>query len=130
MHVTKKLKHTKKLLSELCIFMCLLGLPTIGDSNITFNDEEICINDAIISWDEFHYDQLCGPVTYDVTLSPSDGIMMTRITNTSYSFTGLMPNNSYIITVAGRNAAPGVGESINKTVNTPSIIEAIPNGMT
>ena len=38
---------------------------------------------------------------------------MMRITNTSYNFTGLTPDNSYTVTVAGRNDA-GVGESTTR----------------
>ena len=58
---------------------------------------------------------MCGPVSYDVTISPSDGVEMMRITNTSCNFTGLTPDNSYTVTVAGRNDA-GVGESTDMIV--------------
>jgi len=64
----------------------------------------------VASWDPITGDPLCGPVSYDVTISPSDGVMIVRITDTSYNFTGLTTDNSYTITVAGRNDA-GVGES-------------------
>ena len=59
-----------------------------------------------MSWDPATSDLVCGPVSYDVTISPS-GVMM-RITDTSYNFTGLTPDTSYTVTVAGRNNA-GVG---------------------
>jgi len=39
-----------------------------------------------------------------------------RITDTSYNFTGLSPDNSYTVTVTGRNDA-GVGESVSKMVS-------------
>ena len=68
-----------------------------------------CLN-SVASWDPITGDPLCGPVSYDVTISPSDGVMIVRITDTSYNFTGLTTDNSYTITVAGRNDA-GVGES-------------------
>ena len=54
---------------------------------------------------------------------------MMRITDTSYNFTGLIPDNSYTVTVAGRNDA-GVGESTNVVVvNTPTMEEALPTGI-
>jgi len=40
-----------------------------------------------------------------------------RITDTSYNFTGLAPDNSYTVTVVGRNNA-GVGESTSLVVRT------------
>jgi len=49
-----------------------------------------------------------------VTVSPSDGVI-TRITNTSYNFTGLTPDNSYTVTVAGRNNV-GVGRPFSGVV--------------
>jgi len=45
-----------------------------------------------------------------VTISPFDGVIMKKITDSSYNFTGLTPDNSYTVTVVGRNRA-GVGES-------------------
>ena len=41
---------------------------------------------------------------------------MMRITDTSYNFTGLISDNSYTVTVAGRNSA-GVGESTARMVS-------------
>ena len=61
-------------------------------------------------------------MSYDVTISPSDGVVMMRITDTFYNFTGLTPDNSYTVTVAGRNNA-GVGESTRLTV------KSLPNSM-
>ncbi|XP_065915150.1 mucin-17-like isoform X4 [Dysidea avara] len=45
---------------------------------------------------------------------------MMRITDTSYNFTGLTPDNSYTVTVAGRNSA-GVGESTARMVSVAGI---------
>ena len=64
----------------------------------------------IASWEPITGRPVCGPVSYDVTISPSDGVMMMRITDTSYNFTGLTPNNTYTVTVAGTSDI-GVGES-------------------
>ena len=77
----------------------------------------ICLTDFTASWDPVISDPVCGPVSYDVTISPSDGVMMMRITDTSYNFTGLIPDNSYTVTVAGINNA-GVGRSSETTVRT------------
>jgi len=62
-----------------------------------------------------------------VTISPSDGVMMMRITDTSYNITGLTPDNNYTVTVAGRNSA-GIGESSVHVVSTVTMIEAAPSG--
>jgi len=71
---------------------------------------------TIVSWDPVTSDPVCGPVSYNVTISPSDGVMMMRITDTSYNFTGLTPNNSYTVTVTGRNDA-GVGRPFSSIVS-------------
>ena len=42
---------------------------------------------------------------------------MMRITDTSYNFTGLKPDTSYTVTVAGRSDA-GVGEFISMVTTT------------
>ena len=90
---------------------------------VNIKSSEIClVNFVAASWDP-----LCGPVSYDVTISPSDGVVMMRITDTSYNFTGLTPDNSYTITVAGRNDA-GVGESSMTSFYLPNMINAVPRG--
>jgi len=68
-----------------------------------------CIN-AAVSWNPVSSDEVCGPVSYNVTLTSSDGVVMMRTIDTSYDFTGLTPNNNYTVTVAGRNVA-GVGSA-------------------
>ena len=71
---------------------------------------EICSAASTISWDPVTSDPVCGSVSYDVTISPSDGVVMMRITNSFYILTDLTPRTNYSVTVAGRNDA-GVGES-------------------
>jgi len=71
---------------------------------------------TIVSWDPVASDPVCGPVSYDVAISPSDGVMMMRITDNSYNFTGLTPDNSYTVTVASRNIV-GVGRPFSGTVS-------------
>ena len=81
----------------------------------------------ITSWDPVSSHPVCEPLSYDVTISPSDGVMMMRITDTSYNFTGLTLNTYYTVTVAGRNNA-GVGESVSVTVNSSTIANVVPHG--
>jgi len=69
---------------------------------------------------------VCGPVSYNVTISPSDGVMM-RITNIFYNFTGLTPGTSYTVTVAGINMA-GVGESNIIMFYIPTVNIVVPSG--
>ena len=91
----------------------------------SFSIGEVCINDFSVSWDPVTGNPVCGPVSYDVTISSSDGVVM-RTTDTSYNFTGLMPNNSYTVTVAGRNDA-GVGGLDILNVPTPSLEDGLPS---
>jgi len=86
----------------------------------------MCLENFVtISWDPFTSDPVCGPVSYDVTISPSDGVMMMKITDTSYNFTGLQFDTNYTVTVAGRNSA-GVGDSSETNFYIPIIIDAVP----
>ena len=87
----------------------------------------MCLTDITISWAPVSSDLVCGPVSYNVTISPSDGMMTMRITDTSYNFTGLTSDNNYTVTVAGRNRA-GIGESSVHVVSTVSLTEAAPSG--
>ena len=99
-----------------------IGKPSTG--NLTFT--EVCVSDAAISWDPVTSDPVCGPVSYDVTISPSDGVVMMRLTDTSYNFTRLTPDNSYAVTVAVGNDAGVVTHNV--IVTTPAMQEALPNG--
>lgn len=82
------------------------GPPTPG--NITRN--EICSASSTISWDPFVSDPVCGPVAYDVTLMPSDGVTLRKVMDSFYILADLAPRTNYSFIVAGRNDA-GVGES-------------------
>ncbi|XP_065914929.1 adhesion G protein-coupled receptor L3-like [Dysidea avara] len=98
------------------IVLNVTGTP----SPVTNVATNIHLNGILISWDHVTSDPVCGSVSYDVTISSSDGVIMTVTTyGTSYSFTGLTPDTSYTVTVAGRNDA-GVGESGILTVITLS----------
>ena len=100
----------------LYLYVTCTGTP----SPVTNVATNIHLNGILISWDHVTSDPVCGSVSYDVTISSSDGVIMTVTTyGTSYSFTGLTPDTSYTVTVAGRNDA-GVGESGILTVITLS----------
>ena len=60
---------------------------------------------------------MCGPVTYNITVLPSHGMMM-MINDTVYNITGLYYNTNYIITVYATNSHGGHGEAITVTVRT------------
>ena len=109
----------------ICIlYTCIASLPP---SNVTATD--ICINDATISWNALPSFPLCGKVTYyAVAISSPDGVMTKIVTNTSsFNFTGLMPGNSYNVSVAYGTYA-GVGEAKLMILNTPTVEDATPTG--
>ena len=60
---------------------------------------------------------MCGPVTYNITVMPSHGMMM-MINDTVYNITGLNYNTNYIITVYATNSHGGHGEPATVTVRT------------
>jgi len=94
-------------------FCHVLGPPSpVSDITSTTSG---CLS-TIVSWNPFISDIVCGPVSYDVTISSSDGVMMMRITDTSYNFTGLTPDNSYTVTVTGGNNA-GAGRPFSGVVS-------------
>ena len=95
--------------------ICIAGPPSpIGTITVV---DEVCSVDFTISWDPVTSNPVCGSLLHDVMISPSDGVMMMRITDTSYNFTGLIPATSYTVTVVGRNDA-GVGQSMITNVTT------------
>ena len=86
---------------------------------------EACSVNFNMSWGAVTSNPVCGLLLYDVTISPSDGVTMMRITDTSYSFAGLLNATIYTVTVAGRNAA-GVGLSNMEMVTTPNLNSFLP----
>ena len=60
---------------------------------------------------------MCGPVTYNITVMPSHGMIM-MINDTVYNITGLYYNTNYTITVYASNRH-GDGEPATVTVKTP-----------
>jgi len=111
--------------------MHYIGPPTPVTS---LDASELCVNGFIVSWDPIvTCHPVCGDVLYDVTISPSDGVVMMRITNTSYSvakspynFTRLANSANLTLTVIGTNMA-GSGEPATIEVQTPGLLQAIPS---
>ena len=74
------------------------------------------LNLILVSWSPVGSDTVCGPVTYNITVMPSHGMMM-MINDTAYNITGLYYNTNYTITVYATNNA-GDGEPAIVTVKT------------
>ena len=55
-------------------------------------------NEILVSWSPVSSDGAYGPVSYNVTVMPSHGMVM-RVNDTAYNITGLCYNTTYIITV-------------------------------
>ena len=108
------------------IYSFLTGPPSTITS-ITASDTSCLTTNAIVSWDPSTSDPVCGPVSYNVKISPSDGVVVMIINDTSYNFTTLTPGTNYTVTVAGNNMA-GVGESNMTMFNIITMTEALPSG--
>ena len=91
--------------------------PPSPNSNISIND--ICLTYTTVSWIPFSSSPECGSVSYDVRISPSNGVTIINVTDTSYNFTGLTPNTNYSVTIFGVNKA-GDGESITTGYHVPT----------
>ena len=101
--------------------MCILfdhiaGPPSAVSSITTTTITSGCFS-ATVSWDPVNSDPVCGPVSYGLTISSSDGVVVMNTTiQTSYSFTGLTPDSDYTVAVAGVNDA-GMGEPVRMIVS-------------
>ena len=78
---------------------------------------ESTLDEILLSWSPVGSDTVCGPVTYNITVMPSHGMIM-MINDTVYNITGLYVNTNYTITVLANNNA-GHGEPATVTVKTP-----------
>ena len=74
-------------------------------------------NEILVSWSPVDSDRVCGPVTYNITVMPSHGMMM-MINDTVYNITGLNYNTNYNITVYATNSV-GHGNPAIVIVRTP-----------
>ena len=73
----------------------------------------------LLSWSPVGSDTVCGPVTYNITVMPSHGMIM-MINDTVYNITGLYYDTFYTITVYASNNV-GNGEPATVTVKTKSL---------
>ena len=93
-----------------------------------FDAREICDTTISgVSWTPSSSDPVCGPISYELTVSPTDQmIMIMRINDTSYDITGLISGTSYNLTVISSNMAGSV-ESV-MMISTPNTNEIVPSG--
>ena len=113
--------------------MCILGDisfftgPPSSVTSITASDTSCLTTSVVVSWTPSSGDPVCGPISYDVIISPSDGVMIMSINDTSYNFTTLPLGTNYTVTVIGINMA-GAGEASAVTFYTITAAEAVPSG--
>ena len=80
-------------------------------------------NEILVSWSPVDSDRVCGPVTYNIIVMPSHGMMM-MINDTVYNITGLNYNTNYIIIVYATNNG-GQGVPVTVTLRTKSLPSGI-----
>ena len=99
-----------------------LGMPSpIND--LTIKDGETC--NLLVSWTPSSGDPVCGPISSNVTILPSDEVMIMNISDTYYNITGLTPNTSYNISATSSNMA-GAVESME--VHVTNFSNSVPSG--
>ena len=76
------------------------------------------LHEILVSWSPVGSDRVCGPVTYNITVMPSHGMMM-MINDTVYKIVGLKNNTNYTITVYASNKI-GDADPVTITVRTKS----------
>ena len=82
------------------------------------------LNEILVLWSPVDSDTVCGPVTYNITVMPSHGMIM-MISDTVYNITGLHYNTNYTITVYASNNYTS-GEPATLTVKTKPGMHYIP----
>ena len=98
-----------------------------------FNVSDVCVNDFTISWNPVLGDPLCGPVSYNMTISTTDKEETTLNATTfsvfkaSADFTRLTSASNFTVTVVAVNSY-GSGEPAMINVSTPDLSEAVPSG--
>ena len=100
--------------------------PPSPVTSTTATDTSCLTNSTIGSWTPSSGDPVCGSISYLVTISPSDGVIM-MINDTSYNFTALTPGTDYTVTVAAINMT-GVGEAGIAMFYMVAMTEAVPSG--
>ena len=77
------------------------------------------MNDIILSWSVTSDLIACGPVSYTLTISSDETIMMVNTTDNYCRFTELTPETDYAISIQSSNSA-GSGQSYTETIRTAS----------
>ena len=115
------------------ICVCVLGGisfctgPPSPITSITATDTSCLTTSVVVSWTPSSGDPVCGPISYNVMISPSDGVMIMSINDTSYNFTALTPGTNYTVSVAAVNMA-GAENSDMIVFYIIDMVEAIPSG--
>ena len=92
------------------------GTPSI---NLTSVASEICLTDALLSWNLISDLTACSSVSLYNLIKYSDGNMtMMNTTNTFYNFTGLTPGTAYTIFIVPLLNMNSSGEGCNHTIMT------------
>ena len=98
------------------VYIYSIGSPTDIPSSPVLTYEST-LDEILLSWSPVGSYTVCRPVTYNITVMPSHGMIM-MINDTLYNITGLYYNTNYTITVYGSNRH-GDGEPATVTVKTP-----------
>ena len=97
-------------------YTCMYIASVTGVPDSPVLSYESTLNEILITWLPVSSDTVCGPVTYNVTVMPSHG-MVVRMNDTFYNITGLNCNTDYTVTVYASNIA-GDGKPTIITVRT------------
>ena len=98
------------------LYHTITGVLDFPELIITY---ESTLDEILLSWSPVGSDTVCGPVTYNITVMPSHGMIM-MINDTVYNITGLYYNTKYTITVLASNRH-GNAEPATVTVRTKSL---------
>ena len=91
-----------------------VGVPKSHRPVLTYKS---ILNEIIVSWSPVSSDEVCGPVSYNVTVMPSHGMVM-MVNDMAYNITGLYYDTDYTITVYATNSLDDEVSS-TVTVRTP-----------
>ena len=115
--------YNSQLHDSICICKHTFVLLNLGPPNTPVLTYKSTHNEILVSWSPVGSDRVCGPVTYNITVMPSHGMMM-MINDTFYNITGLNYNTNYIITVYATNNV-GHGEPVTVTVRTKDLLPTV-----
>ena len=110
--------HTECTYTYVYIRTSLTGVPS--SPVLTYKST---LHEILVSWSPVGGDTVCGPVTYNITVIPSHGMIM-MINDTVYNIIGLHYNTNYIITVYATNNHSS-GEPATVTVKTKSLSQGV-----